>query len=82
MYSAALRRRNWNDPPPYYLDVYGTYQVPVEQIETLTGMDFGGLKAYDPLVEREGGPYIVLDRLVRIVVSGSPRRVRRDRIVP
>ena len=32
---------------------YKTYQVPVEQIEDLTGLDFGNLRDYDPLKKNE-----------------------------
>lgn len=28
---------------------YKTYQVPIRQIEALTGLDFGDLRAHDPL---------------------------------
>ena len=32
---------------------YKTYQVPVTQIETLTGLDFGELRQHDPLLTNE-----------------------------
>jgi endonuclease G len=48
---------------------YRTYQVPVRQIEELTGLDFGDLKAFDPLAEREAAAsYIVLGSLEDLVV--------------
>ena len=47
---------------------YKTYQVPVQQIEQLTGLDFGDLKTYDPLAEREMRPFVSLGSLAEIVL--------------
>ncbi len=47
---------------------FRTYQVPVRQIEELTGLDFGDLASYDPLAEREGLAFVGLDSLVDVVV--------------
>jgi endonuclease G len=47
---------------------FRTYQVPLRQIEALTGLDFGELKAYDPMAEREGLPFVSLSNLADVVV--------------
>ena len=38
---------------------YKTYQVPVAQIEKLTGLDFGKLREHDPLSRLKGFPHAV-----------------------
>jgi len=42
--------------------------VPVQQIEKLTGLDFGDLKTYDPLAEREARLFVSLHSLTEIVM--------------
>jgi len=63
-----LSQVDFMDDLEFAFGAYGTYQVPVSQIERLTGLDFGGLKSYDPLAERETRPFVVLESLTGIVL--------------
>jgi endonuclease G len=63
-----LSQLDFMDDLEFAFGPYRTYQVPVRQIESLTGLDFGNLKAFDPLAEREAKPYIALTSLEDVVV--------------
>lgn len=63
-----LSQLDFMDDLEFAFGPYRTYQVPVRQIESLTGLDFGDLKAFDPLAEREAKPYIALTSLEDLVV--------------
>ena len=63
-----LSQVDFMDDLEFAFGAYSTYQVPVSQIEALTGLDFGELKSFDPLAERETRPYVVLESLAGIVL--------------
>lgn len=47
---------------------FKTYQLPIQTIENLTGLDFGNLKNYDPLKKIEGATARELNRLAEIII--------------
>lgn len=63
-----LSQVDFMDDLEFAFGAYGTYQVPVSEIEKLTGLDFGELKSYDPLAERETRPFVLLESLAGIVL--------------
>jgi endonuclease G len=63
-----LSQLDFMDDLEFVFGPYQTYQVPVQQIEKLTGLDFGDLKTYDPLAEREARPFVSLGSLAEIVI--------------
>jgi endonuclease G len=63
-----LSQLDFMDDLEFAFGPYRTYQVPIMQIEGLTGLNFGNLKLHDPLAEQEILPYIQLDTLERIVI--------------
>jgi endonuclease G len=63
-----LSQLDFMDELEFVFGPYQTYQVPVQQIEQLTGLDFGDLKTYDPLAEREARPFVRLGSLADIIV--------------
>ncbi|MDQ3707343.1 MAG: DNA/RNA non-specific endonuclease [Chloroflexota bacterium] len=46
---------------------FRTYQVPVAQIEDLTGLDFGNLRTFDPLAKVEAAPIRLISRAEDLV---------------
>ncbi len=46
---------------------FRTYQVPVAQIEGLTGLDFGNLRTFDPLAKIEAAPIRLIGRAEDLV---------------
>jgi endonuclease G len=63
-----LSQLDFMDDLEFAFGPYRTYQVPVQQIESLTGLDFGDLRGFDPLAEREAKPYIALESLADIAI--------------
>lgn len=47
---------------------FKTYQVPIEKIEKLTGLDFNDLSNYDPLKKIEGAPFRELNNSEDIIL--------------
>lgn len=47
---------------------YMTYQVPINKIETLTKLDFGNLRDFDPLPKRKGLPIVPINNESDIVL--------------
>jgi endonuclease G len=65
----VLSQLDFMDDLEFAFGPYRTYQVPIRQVEELTDLDFGDLKSFDPLAEREAaGAYIVLSSLDDLVV--------------
>lgn len=63
-----LSQLDFMDDLEFAFGGYGTYQVPIQQIEQMTDLSFGDLSSYDPLAQREAQPYIRLERLEELVV--------------
>lgn len=55
-------------PETFHFGAYKNFQVPISQIEQLTGLGFGNLNRYDPLagLERTAGSRRVVERLSEV----------------
>ncbi len=63
-----VSQRDFMDDLEFAFGEFKTYQVPLETIEQQANLDFGGLKAFDPLAEVEGVAFRSLSTLAEVVV--------------
>jgi endonuclease G len=64
-----LSQRDMMDDIEFAFGPFRTYQIPLRQLEELTGLDFGDLDEYDPLRDIEAAqPFVHLGSLGDIVV--------------
>ena len=52
-------QKNMIDNLEFAYGEYKTYQVPVSQIEQITGLDFGELQKFDPIANIESAGLII-----------------------